>query len=77
METNIQSINVYSDGFVEMIVVCNLCNHKNIHIITDASSKTDNKITIDFSKLGKRCCDNMGLTNQSNGICYATYNLYK
>lgn len=77
METNIQSINVYNDGFVEMIVLCNLCNHKNIHIITNASTKTDNKITIDFSKLGKKCCNNMGQTIQFNSICYANYNLYK
>jgi hypothetical protein len=73
---NIQSINVYDDGFVEMIVTCNSCKKSNIHIITHASTKTDNKISIDFSKLGKRYCDNMG-QNEPNTICYANYDLYK
>lgn len=68
MEVNIKCINIYNDGVIEMFVICNTCNKQNIHTITHASSKTNDKITIDFSKLGKRCCDNI--------ICDADYNLY-
>ncbi len=76
MEANIQYINVYNDGLIEMIVICNSCKKQNIHTITHTSSKTNDKITIDFSKLGKRCCG-VHVQNGKNIICHADYNLYK
>ena len=54
MEANIQYINIYYDGLIEMVVICNSCKIQNIHTITHTSSKTNDKITINFSKLGKR-----------------------
>jgi hypothetical protein len=77
MEANIQHINVYNDGLIEMIVICNSCKKQNVHTITHASTKINDKITIDFSKLGKRCCDNHGQTGIPNTMCCAHYNLYK
>jgi hypothetical protein len=77
MEANIQYINAYNDGLIEMIVICNTCKKQNVHTITHASTKTNDKITIDFSKLGKRCCDNHGQPGNPNTICCADYNLYK
>ena len=76
MEANIQYINVYNDGLIEMIVICNSCKKQNIHTITHTSSKTNDKITIDFSKLGKRCCG-VHVQHGKNTICDADYNLYK
>jgi len=77
MEANIQYINVYNDGLIEMIVICNSCKKQNVHTITHTSTKINDKITIDFSKLGKRCCDNFGQPGKPNTICHADYNLYK
>ena len=45
MEANIQYINVYNDGLIEMIVICNSCKKQNVHTITHTSSKTNDKIT--------------------------------
>jgi hypothetical protein len=59
-----------------MFVICNSCNKQNIHTITHASSKTNDKITIDFSKLGKRCCDGRYIQNDQRIRCGADYNLY-
>jgi hypothetical protein len=78
MEANIDYITVYNDGLVEMIVTCNACKKQNVHTITHTSTRTNDKITIDFSKLGKRCCDNHGQmkNGQRKNVCYANYNLY-
>jgi hypothetical protein len=70
MEASIQKINIYDDGLIDMIVICNKCKHTNYHTITHSSTKKDDKITIDFSKLGKRCCDNFVK-------CDADYKLYQ
>ena len=69
MEATIQYINIYADGIIEIVIICNKCKHKNYHTITHSSTKKNNKTTIDFSKLGKRCCDNLS-------ICNANYNIY-
>ena len=79
MEATIQNIKIYNDGLIEMVVICNSCKNINYHTITHASTKQDNKIIIDFSKLGKRCCDNRRKLNNSgklNNTCYADYKLY-
>lgn len=76
MEVNIKCINIYNDGVIEMFVICNSCNKQNIHTITHASSKINDKITIDFSKLGKRCCDGHYIQNKQRIRCDADYNLY-
>jgi hypothetical protein len=55
MESTIQFIDVYNDGLIQMIVICNTCKNKNVHTITNSSTKQKDKITIDFSILGKRC----------------------
>ena len=77
MESNIQYIKVYNNGLIEMIVICNSCKIQNTHTITHASTKTNDKITINFSKLGKRCCDNFGHLGNLNTMCGIEYNLYK
>uniref|UniRef100_A0A6C0HIT0 Uncharacterized protein n=1 Tax=viral metagenome TaxID=1070528 RepID=A0A6C0HIT0_9ZZZZ len=77
MEANIQHINVYDDGLIEMIVVCNSCKKQNVHTIAHASTKSNDKITIDFSKLGKRCCSNHGKPGKPDTMCCANYNLYQ
>lgn len=59
-----------------MVVICNNCKHTNYHIITHSSTKNGDKITIDFSQLGKRCCDNHGKLKKTNSVCYADYKLY-
>jgi len=76
MEATIQRINIYDDGLIEMVVNCNNCKHTNYHTITHSSTKNGDKTTIDFSKLGKRCCDNHGKLKKSNSACYADYKLY-
>ena len=76
MEATIQHINIYNDGLIEMIVVCNICKEQNYHTITHASTKTNNKITIDFSKLGKRCCGSHMSKEGKTSICDADYKLY-
>ena len=76
MEATIQNINIYNDGIIEMAVICNSCKKTNYHTITHASNKQDDKITIDFSKLGKRCCHNYGKLNKPNTMCRADYKLY-
>jgi hypothetical protein len=53
MEAIIQQINIYNDGAIEMVVICNSCKKQNFHTINHASTKTNKKISIDFSKLGK------------------------
>ena len=77
MTATIQHINMYDDGLVEIIVICNLCNTNNCHTITGSSTKHADKTTIDFSNLGTRCCHNYGKPeNQVNTMCNARYNLY-
>jgi hypothetical protein len=78
MEATIQHINIYNDGIIEMVVICNNCKHTNYHNITHSSTKNGDKTAIDFSKLGKRCCHNFGKTTNPNsdGSCYADYKLY-
>jgi thymidine kinase len=73
MEATIQYINIYTDGLIEMDVICNNCKHKNRHTITDASKKNGDKLIINFFKLGRRCCDNFG---NPNSACYADYKSY-
>jgi hypothetical protein len=76
MEATIQHINIYNDGLIEMVVICNNCKHTNYHNITHSSTKNSDKTTIDFSKLGKRCCANYEKQENSNLVCYADYKLY-
>ena len=76
MEATIQHINIYDDGLIEMVVICNNCKNINYHTINDSSTKNGNKTTIDFSKLGKRCCDNHGKPDNSTLVCYTNYKLY-
>ena len=76
MEATIQHINIYDDGLIEMVVICNNCKHTNYHTITRSSTKIGDKTTIDFSKLGKRCCDNYEKQKNSNLVYYADYKLY-
>ena len=76
MEATIQHINIYDDGLIEMVVICNNCKHTNYHTITRSSTKIGDKTTIDFSKLGKRCCDNFHGNNGQTPKCDADYNLY-
>ncbi len=76
MEATIKYINIYEDGLIEMIVMCNNCKCVNYHTITHSSIKKDNKINIDFSKLGSRCCNNQGKITDKNSFCYANYKLY-
>lgn len=59
---------VHNDGCVEMYVRCPHCNQLNHHTITHATIK--NKITIDFTKLGSRVCDNLSCLKGG-------YSLYK
>jgi hypothetical protein len=68
-KATIQHINIYDDGLIEMVVICDNCKKTNCHTITHSSTKNDDKTTIDFSKLGKRCCDN-------HSVCYSNYQLY-
>jgi hypothetical protein len=76
MEATIQHINIYNDGLIEMVVICNNCKHTNYHNITHSSTKNSDKTTIYFSKLGKKCCDNYEKQKNSNLVCYADYKLY-
>jgi hypothetical protein len=76
MEATIQRINVYNDGNVEIVVICNACYNTNCYNITKSTVKQDDKIAIDFTNLGKRCCDNYGKPNNLSSICYADYKLY-
>jgi hypothetical protein len=76
MEATIQHINFYNDGLIEMVVRCNNCEHINYHTITHSSIKNGDKTTIDFSKLGKRCCDNFHEKNGKTPKCDAEYKLY-
>jgi hypothetical protein len=68
-KATIQHINIYDDGLIEMVVICDNCKKTNCHTITHSSTKNDDKTTIDFFKLGKRCCDN-------HSVCYSNYQLY-
>jgi hypothetical protein len=68
-KATIQHINIYDDGLIEMVVICVNCKKNNCHNIGHSSTKNGDKTTIDFSKLGKRCCDN-------HSACYANYQLY-
>jgi hypothetical protein len=70
MEVTIQQIKIYNDGIIEMVVCCNKCKNINCHTITHASTKIDDKIIIDFSKLDKRCCHNFEMTKKQK-----TYNV--
>jgi hypothetical protein len=75
MDVTIQHINIYHDGVIEMVVICNNCKHVNYHTITHSSTKNEDKTSIDFSKLGKRCCHNHGNNGQTS-ICDSVYKLY-
>jgi len=77
METNIQYINIYNDGLIDIIFICNSCKIQNVHTITHTLTKTNDKITIDFLKIGNKCCDNCGNFGISNNRCCADYSLYK
>ena len=68
-KATIQHISIYDDGLIEMVVICDNCKKTNCHTITHSSTKNDDKTTIDFFKLGKRCCDN-------HSVCYSNYQLY-
>jgi hypothetical protein len=59
-----------------MIVICNNCKHTNYHTITHASIKNNDKTIIDFSKLGKRCCDNHVKLKNKKSHCNADYKLF-
>lgn len=76
MEATIQHINIYDDGLIEMVVICNNCKHTNYHNITHSSTKHGYKTTIDFSKLGNRSCDNHGKLKNQISACYVDYKLY-
>ena len=76
MEATIQHINIYDNGLIEMVVTCNNCKHTNYHTITHSSTKNGDKTTIDFSKLGKRCCDNFTGNNGKIPKCDTNYKLY-
>ena len=39
MEATIQNINIYDDGLIEMVVICNNCKVTNYHTITHSSTK--------------------------------------
>jgi hypothetical protein len=56
---SIQRIHIYDDGVIQMVVICNYCKHINTHTIGHSSTKTGDQTIINFSKLGRRCCDNM------------------
>ena len=75
MEAIIKYINIYNDGLIEMVVICNICKSKNIHNITHTVKNNDDKLIIDFSQLGKRCCGNFKNVKQEI-LCEANYNLY-
>lgn len=66
----IKSITIWNDNIVTLEAVCDNCGRENHHNITGATKKSKKNITIDFSKLGKRCCDNHKLP------CLADYELY-
>jgi hypothetical protein len=72
MESTIKHINIYDDGLIEMVVICNNCKHTNYHTITHSSLKNGDKTIIDFSKLGKTCCQNFA---KPNSAFYADYKL--
>ncbi len=76
MEATIQHINIYDNGLIEMVVICNNCKNTNYHTITHSSTKNGDKTTIDFSKLGKRFCGKRGKLKNPNFACYADYKLY-
>ena len=77
MQAIIQKISIYNNKLIQITVVCNRCKQVNVHNISDASTINDNIITIDFTNLGKRCCDNFGLIGNINTTCNANYSLYK
>jgi hypothetical protein len=77
MEVNIKFLNFYNDGKIEIVVQCNNCKKINYHNITNSSTKTADKLTIDFLKLGTRCCDNHGEFNKPETMCNANYKLYQ
>jgi hypothetical protein len=69
MSSTIKFINIYEDGSIEITIKCNSCNQINYHNISHATVKLEGEISIDFSKLGKKCCD--------NPKCFTDYELYK
>ena len=71
MEATIQHINIYDDGLIEMVVICNNCKLINYHTITHSCLKIGDKTTIDFSKLGKRCCKNHGKHQNLNYVTFS------
>ena len=78
MESTIQKMNIYDDGVIEIIVKCNECNHTNYHTLSkNCFKKKSDKITIDFSKLGKRVCDNFRKPKTPTFVCNGHYKLYK
>ncbi len=76
MTSNIQYITIHDDGLIEMTVICPECCHKNIHTITHALEKKNNKTVINFSKLGTRMCHNANKNKNGDLVCNVDYNLY-
>lgn len=72
MSCTINKINVYRDNLIEMLVTCDNCKKENVHTIGHASTIYKDKVVIDFSKLGKRCCD-----GYYENKCIVDYALYK
>ena len=65
----ILNIEIY-DKMVLMDVKCNKCNSVNTHNVTHSITFKKDHRKIDFSILGKRCCD-------SNNRSLADYKLYQ
>jgi hypothetical protein len=70
MDATILNINIDNNkNMIQIKVLCNKCKNISYHNITHATDITKNNLCIDFSKFGKRCCDNIK--------CDADYFLYK
>jgi len=70
----IKSIIIYKDDlFLQMKFICSHCKKEHIHCINHAKKEDKKTIEINFSKLGKRCCDNF----HHKHFCLEDYDLYK
>lgn len=66
----IKNIKIYKeDLYITLDFQCSKCNKINEHTINHAKIQDKKVITINFSTLGKRCCDNMKCDNH-----YELYN---